>query len=255
MLLSCSYRDLIDRSSPIPTYLQIAYSLVQKISEEEWAVGEQLPSENTLAEWYGASRVTIRQALAQLETDGLIQRQRGKGGFVSDKPAYIVQDLQFPSPGEQRHPLVAPESKVTSRDIRLTELETGSRRAARMLRLPEHTPLVYLERFFESEGKIVGVNQAWFPRELVPDLARRGLLRDSISSTLRETYGLAAAEVENFIEAEILDAYTAKILGSAYASPALRIQSVYYLKDGTPVEYASTIWNGNHTQFHLRVMA
>lgn len=255
MLLSCSCSDLIDRTSPIPTYLQIAYSLVRKIAEEEWAVGEQLPPENTLAEWYGTSRVTVRQALAQLEADGLIQRQRGKGGFVSAKPAYIVQDLQFPAPGEQRHPLVAPESEVISRDIRLAELEMGNRRAARMLRLPEHTPLVYLERLFESEGKIVGVNQAWFPRELVPDLAQRRLLRDSISTTLREIYGLAAAEVENFIEAEILDAYTAKILGSTYASPALRIQSVYYLENGTPVEYASTIWNGNHTQFHLRVMA
>lgn len=255
MLLSCSYGDLIDRTSPIPTYLQIAYSLIRKISEEEWGIGEQLPPENTLADWFGTSRVTIRQALAQLEADGLIQRQRGKGGFVSAKPAYIVQDLQFPAPGEQHHPLVAPESKVTSRDIRLMELESGNRRAARMLRLPEHTPLIYLERFFESDGTVMGINQAWFPRDLVPDLAQQGLLRDSISTTLRERYGLSAAEVENFIEAEILDAYTAKILGSAYASPALCIQSVYYLADGTPIEYASTTWNGNHTQFHLRVMA
>ena len=255
MLLSCSYSDLIDRSSPIPTYLQIASSLVRKISDEEWSVGEQLPTENTLAEWYGTSRVTIRQALAQLEADGLIQRQRGKGGFVSAKPAYIVQDLQFPAPGAQKHPVVAPESKVTSRNIRLILVETGNRRAARMLHLPEGAPLVYLERLFESDGRVVGINQAWFPQALVPDLAQRGLLEDSITATLRETYGLSAAEVENFIEAEILDACTAKLLGSSYASPALRIQSVYYLEDGTPIEYASTIWNGNHTQFHLRVMA
>lgn len=255
MMLSCSYSDLIDRASPIPTYLQIAYSLIRKISEEEWVVGEQLPAENTLAEWFGTSRVTIRQALARLEADGLIRRQRGKGGFVSAKPAYIVQDLQFPAPGEQRHPLVAPENKVTSRNIRLAELETGNRRAARMLRLPENTPLVYLERLFENEGTVVGINRAWFPKFLVPGLVERGLLRDSISATLREIYALSAAEVENFIEAEILDAYSAKILGSAYASPALCIQSVYYLSDGTPIEYASTTWNGNHTQFHLRVMA
>lgn len=255
MMLSCSFSDLIDRTSPIPTYLQIAHCLIRKISEEEWAVGEQLPTENTLSEWFGISRVTIRQALAQLEDEGLIQRQRGKGCFVAAKPAYFVQDLQFPAPGEQRHPLVAPESKVISRDIRLTELETGNRRAAQMLHLPEDTPLVYLERLFESDGNVVGINQAWFPKHLVPDLAERGLLRDSISTTLREIYSLHAAEVENFIEAEILDAYAAKILGSAYASPALCIQTVYYLADGTPIEFASTTWNGNHTQFHLRIMA
>lgn len=254
-MLSCSYSDLIDRTSPIPTYLQITHSLIRKIAEEEWAVGEQLPPENTLAEWFGTSRVTIRQALAQLETGGLIHRQRGKGGFVSAKPAYIIQDLRFPAPGEQHHPLVAPENKVTSRDIRLMELETGNRRAARMLRLPENTPLVYLERLFESDGSVVGINQAWFPKFLVPDLVERGLLQDSISATLREVYSLSAAEVENFIEAEILDGYTAKILGSTYASPALCIQTVYYLSDRTPIEYASTTWNGNHTQFHLQFMA
>ena len=254
-MLSSSYSDLIDRTSPIPTYLQIANILVRKIAEEEWAVGEQLPAEHTLAEWFVASRVTVRQALAQLEADGLIHRQRGKGAFVSAKPAYIVQDLQFPAPGEQHHPIVAPANKVTSRDIRLMELETGNRRAARMLRLPENAPLVYLERFFENEGNVVGINQAWFPKSLVPDLVERGLLRDSISTTLREIYGLSAAEVENFIEAEILDGCTAKILGSTYASTALCIQSVYYLSDGTPIEYATTTWNGDHTQFHLRVMA
>ena len=255
MIVSCSYSDLIDRTSPIPTYLQIAHSLIRKISEEEWAVGEQIPTENILSEQFASSRVTIRQALAQLEDEGLIQRQRGKGCFVAAKPAYIVQDLQFPAPGEQRHPLVAPESRVTSRDIRLTELETGNRRVAHMLHLPENTPLVYLERLFENDGTVVGINQAWFPKYLVPDLAERGLLRNSISTTLREIYSLAAAEVENFIEAKILDACSAKILGSTYAAPALCIQSVYYLEDSTPIEYACTTWNGNHTQFHLRTMA
>ena len=255
MLLSCSYSDLIDRTSPIPTYLQIAYSLIRKISEEEWAVGEQLPPENTLAELFGTSRVTVRQALAWLESDGLIQRQRGKGGFVAAKPAYITQDLQFPAPGEQQKPRVAPESRITARDVRLVELEKGNRRAARMLRLTEDAPLIYLERLFESGGRVVGINQAWFPKALVPDLAARGLLRDSISTTLEEVYGLVTAEVENFIEADMLDAHTARLLGSSYASPALRIQSVHYLENGTPIEYASTIWNGSNTQFHLRVMA
>ena len=255
MLLSCSYGDLIDRTSPIPTYLQIAYSLIRQIAEEKWSVGEQLPPENTLAELYGTSRVTIRQALAWLEADGLIQRQRGKGGFVTAKPSYIVQDLQFPAPGEQRHPLVATESGIAARDVHLTVLENGNRRASKMPHLPENAPLVYLERLFESAGRVVGINQAWFPREKVPDLAQRGLLRNSITTTLREIYGFVTSEVENFIEADILDAYAAKILGSSYASPALKIQSIHYLEDGTPIEYASTTWNGNHTQFHLRVMA
>ena len=71
----------IDRSSPMPVYQQIANDIVTRISQDEWSIGGKLPSENELSLEYEASRVTIRQALAKLEADGLIDKQRGRGAF------------------------------------------------------------------------------------------------------------------------------------------------------------------------------
>lgn len=247
-----AYYAFIDRDSPIPLYLQVAADMTRRILEEEWRVGDQIMPENTLADLYQISRITMRQALSQMEKDGLISRKRGERSVVQARPQYIVQELQFPSP-ENQMPIVNPTARIVSSNIRITNLTTPDRRAARLLDLPEDAPLVYLERYFENCGKVVGINRAWFPRELFPDLAERGLIQESISATLQEVYHYNTEAVENFIAAITLDAYYAKILGVPYASPALRIDSVHFCSQHTPLEFASTVWNGANSQFRLMV--
>lgn len=249
---SYAYRDYIDRDSPIPLYLQVSSDMTRRITEEEWLVGEQLMPENTLAELYDISRVTMRQALSQLEKDGLIFRKRGERSVVQARPQYIIQELQFPGP-ESKLPIVNPAEQITSTNIRIVELTVPNRRAARMLNLPENAPLIYLERYFENRGKIVGINRAWFPKERFPDLAERGLIRQSISTTLQEVYQLETEAVENYIAAITLDAHYAKVLDVLYGSPALQIESIHFCSPHTPFEFASTIWNGANSQFRLMV--
>ncbi|MDE7219501.1 MAG: GntR family transcriptional regulator [Oscillospiraceae bacterium] len=249
-----AYQDHIDRDSPIPLYLQVSADMSRRIAEEEWRVGDQIMPENTLAELYQISRITTRQALAQLEKEGLISRKRGERSVVQARPQYIIQELRFPTPeGALQTPIVNPAGQITSTNIRITDLTSPDRRAARMLDLPEDAPLVYLERYFENCGKIVGVNRAWFPKERFPDLAERGLVRESISATLREVYHYDTEAVENFIAAITLDARYARILHVPYASPALRIDSVHFCGRHIPLEFASTIWNGANSQFRLMV--
>lgn len=246
------YQDYIDRSSPIPLYQQVSADMTRRIAEEEWRVGDQLMSEITLAELYQVSRITMRQALAQLEGDGLISRKQGGRSVVQARPQYIIQELQLPSV-EREMPIVNPAGQITSSHIRIVNLTAPDRRACRMLNLPDDAPLVYLERHFENSGKVLGINRAWFPGERFPGLAERGLIRQSISTTLREFYQTDTKSVENFIAAITLDGYYAKILNVPYASPALRIDSVHFCDRHIPFEFASTIWNGANSQFRLLV--
>jgi DNA-binding FadR family transcriptional regulator len=71
----------IDRDSPVPVYYQIASTLRRRIAEGEWRKGNQLPPEPELAKAFGVSRMTIRQALVELEGDNVIVRRRGAGTF------------------------------------------------------------------------------------------------------------------------------------------------------------------------------
>lgn len=69
--------------SRAPIYLQIAKLLRQRIEQGEWLVGERIPVIEDLMEAYGVARSTLREALAQLESEGVIRRSRGSGTFVT----------------------------------------------------------------------------------------------------------------------------------------------------------------------------
>lgn len=237
----------VDRYSPMPVYQQIANDLLLRISQEEWVIGDKIPSENELSEEYGASRVTVRQALAKLEADGLIDKQRGRGAFLKANPRRTVQELFLPQVG------VKHASENISKDIKITIVTKANPQVYNSLNLENGTPLVYLERNFVRKGRIVGINRAWFPYDLVRDMPTKELINDSITTTLQTRYNIHFHSVENFIEAVMLNATIAGELDTISPSPALRISSIYKVKDGTPVEYSITTWNGRDTTFRLMI--
>ncbi|WP_421998060.1 GntR family transcriptional regulator [Reyranella sp.] len=69
--------------SRAPIYLQIAKLLRQRIEQGEWPVGSRMPSLEDLMATYGVARATLREAVAQLEREGVIRRSRGSGTFVT----------------------------------------------------------------------------------------------------------------------------------------------------------------------------
>src|SRR5215470_334542 len=78
-----SRRPLVDlNQSAVSRYLQLATLFRRRVEIGEWAVGARIPTVDELAGEFGVARLTIRQALGQLEHDGIIQRFRAKGTFV-----------------------------------------------------------------------------------------------------------------------------------------------------------------------------
>jgi len=76
-----------------PAYRRIADSLRQDIEAGRLGGGDQLPTEQELAEIWGASRSTIREAIRVLATRGLVEARPGQGTFVTRKVTPIVTDL------------------------------------------------------------------------------------------------------------------------------------------------------------------
>jgi DNA-binding LacI/PurR family transcriptional regulator len=67
-------------------YLRIYTNLKNRIEGGEWGTGAMLPSETALREFYNISRGTVRQVLAELEKEGLVRREQGRGTFATFTP-------------------------------------------------------------------------------------------------------------------------------------------------------------------------
>ena len=74
-----------------PLYSRIAMLMRQRILGGQWRPESQIPTIEELMAEFGASRVTIRLALDMLERDGLIERFRGRGTFVTDRAAGLYR--------------------------------------------------------------------------------------------------------------------------------------------------------------------
>src|SRR4030065_2010949 len=76
-------KESINFESHIPYYIQLMDILQEKVKHAEWNPGDQIPGEQDLCEHYQVSRTGVRQALRELEYEGVISRQKGKGTFIS----------------------------------------------------------------------------------------------------------------------------------------------------------------------------
>ena len=239
-------KRIIDKQSPIPAYHQITSHLKERISFGEWRLGEKLPTEGDLAREYNVSRVTLRQAMTELEHQGLIVRQRGRGAFLVGVPSRFVESLNLPGMDQKVRHL------HYSREIlgweRTDHVEPALRQA---FSITEKCPLIHLSRLFLLENKTLALNRVWLPEELVPGIIEEGLLNDSISDTMDQRYGKPFARIENYVAADRLNAADASLMRSVYDTPVLEILSTHFLADGRQAQFSRTLWVGSLVRFHF----
>lgn len=76
---------MADTEKKTAKYRFLVDTIKEKIKNGEYEPGERMESENTLSEQFGYSRQTVRQALSVLEQEGLIERRRGSGTYISSE--------------------------------------------------------------------------------------------------------------------------------------------------------------------------
>ena len=241
----------VDRDSPIPVYFQIQKDLRNRINNREWEIDQLMSSETELIEQYKVSRVTIRQALAELEKDGLIKRYRGKGAFIrAVSPVPFVYDLNYELVSGKR--LIQRGYSMEAKILSLKEISPPFSEIQEKLQLGKETDkLIFLERLFLLDGKPIAIGRSWLPCDLLPGFVEKGLIDNSLSRTLAERYKLKPVKVDDYIEAVRSTQSESELLESSYDMPLISIQGISYLKNGRPIEYSQTHWVGDGVRFHL----
>ena len=117
----------VDRESPVPLYYQIKEILRQSIVTGIYSVEDKLLSEHELCRKWQVSRITVSRALKDLENEGLIYRDQGKGTFVDKRKSGNIGLITFyshlPPPDNFYAPIMEHiQSKIISRGFRLIHL-------------------------------------------------------------------------------------------------------------------------------------
>ncbi len=235
----------LDKQSHIPIYRQIQSQLKQLILDGQFNPQDMLPSENELAQRYQVSVMTVRQAMNELVSEGLIYRERGRGTFVARQ--LIVQPLQrFESFSEH----IAARGLVPSAQILVFEYVAAPQEAALALELQPVDQVLRIKRLRLTDNCPVGIHDSY-----LRDVHFDQTMLDEYGSlyALLEAQGLVLAEQEEILEAVAADAEASELLNVLSGSPLLQVSSTAYLESGQPIEFVKAIYRTDHYRYAVRL--
>lgn len=240
----------IDFDNNIPYYIQLVAILKENITSGEWKVGQRIPSEPELCEIYRVSRTVVRQALGEIELDGLIIRRKGKGTFVAEKKINegLVQKLMgFYQDMVDRG--LKPVTQVLKHTI-----QPASQKISEYLKIPAGTPVFCIERLRFVEEEPINLVTTYIPYSLCPRLGEFDLSNQSLYHVLENEFGLELSHGSRTIEAVPANKYQAHLLQVNECDPLLLLNSVTYLRDGTPLEYFHAVHRGDRSRFEVELV-
>jgi len=224
----------------IPLYYQLKVLFKEKIENGEWSYDEQIPNELKLAEEYGVSRATIRQAILDLVRQGHLYRKQGKGTFVQ-KPK-IEDDFikfYFPSKLGNKHKLVRIDKLYCTHEIGLGLGLTSKDEVFRLIRV----------RYFNNEPSVL--ETSYIPKMIAPSLYQENLeLR--LYELLFEKYGITIVTAKTYVEPVLLNDNQAELLEVNKSNPALKLTRIAFSSHEKPVVYSQSIVRGDRCRLLIQ---
>jgi GntR family transcriptional regulator len=234
------WRELVpDAQNDTPLYLQLAAKLATAIHAGAWSAGEALPSERTLSESVGVSRITARNAIALLVEQGLIRRVRGAGSFITPRVEDPLSRLTgFTKKMEQRG--FRPDSIWLAREMR-----TASRDETVQLGLSPGAGVASLRRLRRADGIVMAVEHSTLPASVVPEPLAIGA---SLYRYL-EDRGMSVVRALQHFRAVNAGAEIARLMGVAPRAALLVITRIGYASDQRAIELTDTYCRDDYYDF------
>lgn len=229
-------------------HLQLRRQLQEAIVRGELAPGEPLPGELALAAQFGLSRATVRQALAGLDSDRLIERRKGSGTFVLELPApvWLLQSTSgfFDDPDRRVGP------NVRSVVLR-AQLERLPEWALELLGLPAGSEGVALERLRWVSGRLATHSVTFCPATFAKEVLAPGLERESLYERLVRLGLVTLRGGRRELSAVAADDRLASLLRVAVGTPLQLVESVSWGSDRRPFSCHRTWVRTDHLRIEV----
>jgi GntR family transcriptional regulator len=241
------------RERRLPLWEQLRRRLLGEMRDGGLPAGTLLESEAELGERFGVSRTVVRQALGELERQGHVRREQGRGTFVSEPK---LREHFLDHAGGLHHDLASRGHAVHS-EVLACVAGVADAAVALALGIRAGDPVVVLDRLRYVDGEALVLTRSHLPAWLGPDVVEvlRGadLATASLYATLERRYGVTMVEAERTIEAAAADREVARVLGIRTGAPVLRLHSTARDRTGRPIETFDAWHRGDRTLFELYV--
>lgn len=235
-------------ASDLPAHARIGHWLTGLIESGRLEIGDQLPPELDIAAALGVSRMTLRQALSTLATNGLLEPRRGRyGGNFVTQPRFDYNLTGLPGFTEQmRHAHVEAGARVIHATTRVAPDEVRN-----ALRLKRDGQVHEVVRVRSANGLAIALEETFVPASLFPGLLALNLT-DSLYDLMGKEYDLGPHTAEELVEPVIATDQQAELLDVEPGQPLLRVIRTSFTIDGTPVEFAHDYFRPDRTRLRLR---
>ena len=237
-----------NHASPIPLYSQIRELLRARIVDGSYRSDSKMPSENDMVRAFGVSRITVRQALNDLQKEGLIFKIHGKGTFVA-KPKAVQNLMRLEGFGEA----MSAAGHDTHSQVLGHRVMRPGRHVSSRLGLDEKAEVMEIQRVRYLNGAPISLDVTYVPLELGRRLIKEDLPRRDVFLILEQDYGFTLDRAELRIEATLADAMLAQALAVPEGSPVLRIERLTLALPERPIDFEYLYYRGDAFQYFMMV--
>jgi len=239
---------VIDRSDPIPLYIQLGNWLERMIKNEMFKVGTMLPSEAQLSKEAGVNRNTVRHAIGLLIQKGLVEKRRGVGTIVKRKyPLYPVHKLNtmtsFVDDFELENVLI--EDKILSKEkIQATE------ELAEKLVLSSGEPVVKIERIRIADRIPLVLEIQYYSYEKFGKLLEidiKGSMYEILTKVFKANLEHSVQTIKAINPTEDI----ADNLGITLSTPCIFLESLAYTEEDLCIEVLHSYYRGDRYLFKV----
>jgi len=241
---------MIDPTSAIPKYHQLANILRQQIDNGDFQPHDTIPSERLLEQHYKLSRPTIRQAVDLLSRQGYLYRVHGKGTFVSP-PKLQKGMLELTSFSEDmRNRGLEPGQKI----IEFGYVKPNSKVRRQLEITDDDKKVLRIKRLRYGDGKPMGLQDSFLSLDSSQAVTREEIEeKGSIYVILQEKFGIYPTEADETLEVTLATSEEAEWLNITKGSPLLLNERTLWSQNRKAIEFVRILYRGDRYKYFVRL--
>ena len=238
----------VNRESLLPLYHQVEEALRYDIANRIYPSGQSIPTELELQEKFNVSRETVRKAVNNLVSAGLVEKRKGVGTFVTH-PKIIHRIGHIYGSHEE---ILARGMIPSTIFIEKKEIMPSDPMRQEMA-LGKGATVIKVKRLRFVNEEPVAILSSYLPEDLVPDLARVKFKNDSLYKTLEEVYHLTLSEGDEIIEAGAIRSKDADLLRTRKKAPILVVRRLTYLDNARVIEKLIALYRSDKFKYQVKL--